>query len=190
MRLPQIRMESQIARIQIQQTDGRQEIQQPKAQQSIRQPEAEITMKTTPSKLDIDQTKAWEDMNLMHIFKRIEKFANDGRQGAFEGIARRVQQGAQLMKIENGGNPIASQAVTNAYDEMKRLGIKFIPSPFAVKINYQPSELKINVNVNPPEIETRPQRPIHSYTPGDVTTNMKNYQDLKIDFVNLFSESV
>ncbi|SDQ25213.1 DUF6470 family protein [Virgibacillus salinus] len=189
MELPQIRMESQMARIQIQQIAGKQEIQQPQAQISIQQPKAEVSMRTTPSKLSIDQTQAWEDMGLMHISKRIEKFANDGRQGLLEGIARRVQQGAELMKIENDGNPIVNQAATNAHDQMKQLGIKFIPSHFAVKIHYQPSELKIDTEVNQPIINNKPQMPIINYQPGEVSTSMKQYQDLQIDFINLFSES-
>ncbi len=183
-------MESQLARIQIQQTPGKQEIQQPKARISIQQPKAEVTMKTTPSKLSIDQTQAWEDMGLMHISKRIEKFANDGRQGVLEGIARRVQQGAELMKIENSSSPIVNQAITNAQDQMKQLGIKFIPSHFAVKIDYQPSEVQIDVNVNQPIIDNKAQKPIINYQPGEVSTSMQQYHDLQIDFINLFSESI
>ncbi|WP_099159878.1 DUF6470 family protein [Virgibacillus ndiopensis] len=190
MQLPQIRMSSQMAQITIQQTPGHQEIQQPEADLSIQQPKAEISMKTTPSKLRIDQTQAWEDMNLMHISKRIEKFASDGRQRLLEGIGRRARQGNELMEIENKGNPIASQAIENGYDGMKKLGITFIPSQFAVKINYQPSDLQIDVKVNKPIIDAEPHRPIHKYEPSNVNIGMKQYQDLQIDFVHLFSESI
>ncbi|WP_443256239.1 DUF6470 family protein [Virgibacillus sp. L01] len=183
-------MESQMARIQIQQTAGKQEIQQPRAQISIQQPEAEVSMKTTRSKLSIDQTQAWEDMGLMHVSKRIEKFANDGLQGLLEGIARRVQQGAELMKIENNGNPIVRQATTNAHDQIKQLGIKFIPSHSAVKIDYQPSEVQIDTKINQPVIDNNPQQPMINYQPGEVSTSMQQYQDLQIDFINLFSESI
>ncbi|SFA88248.1 hypothetical protein SAMN04488072_10354 [Lentibacillus halodurans] len=185
MRLPQIRMESQMAQIQIQQTSSRQEIRQPEADISIRQPHAEVSIETQPSKLTIDQTKAWEDMGLMHISRFIEKYANDGRQGVMDGIARRVKQGNGLMKIENDGNPIASQAITNAYDQQKQLGITFIPSHFAVKTNYEPADVEINVNINRPVIQNEPQKPIHTYTPGNVTTSMRQYQYLEIDVAHL-----
>lgn len=189
MQLPQIRMQSQMAQIQIHTTPPRQEIRQPEADISIRQPRADVSMDTKPAKLTIDQTQAWEDMGLMHIFKRIEKYAKDGHQGVMEGIARRAKQGDELMKIENDGNPLVSQAITNAYDQPKQPGIAFIPSQFAVETNYEPSDVEINVNVNKPIIDNDPQKPIHTYTPGDVTTRMKQYQDLQIDFVHL-SESV
>ncbi|MFD1361684.1 DUF6470 family protein [Lentibacillus salinarum] len=190
MRLPQIRMESHMAKIQIQQTPARQEIRQPEADISIRQPHADVSMETKPSKLTIDQTQAWEEMGLMHIFKRIEKHANDGYQDGMAGIARRAKQGKELMEIENEGNPIVSQATTNAYDQQKSPGITFIPSNFAAKTNYEPANVQISVNVNKPVIDNQSQKPTHTYIPGDVTTRIGQYQDLQIDFIHLSSDSV
>jgi len=190
MQLPQIRLESQMAKIQIQKTPPQQRIQQPEAEMSIQQPKADLSITTKPSKLTIDQTEAWEDLNLMHISKRIEKFVDEGHKAAMEGTARRARQGAELMKIENAGNPIANQAITNAFDQMKRIGIKFIPSHFAVKTNYEPSEVQIDVKVNEPIIHVQPQKPVHTYATGDVSVSMRQYQDLQIGFVNLFSDSV
>lgn len=183
MHFPQIRMQSQMAQIQIQQTKGRQEIRQPKADLSIQQPRAQVSMKTTPSKLQIDQTQAWEDMNLMHIFRRNDKFAQEGMNAALEGAGRRAAEGTELMKIENGGNPIASQAIRNGHTPMKSLGIKFIPSHFSVKTSYQPSKVQIDVQTNKPIIEATPRRPEHHYEPGSVDISMKQYQSLEIDFV-------
>ncbi|TFJ93304.1 DUF6470 family protein [Lentibacillus salicampi] len=190
MKLPQIRLTSQAARIQIQKTSAQQRIRQPKAEMSIQQPKAELSIKTIPSQLTIDQTQAWEDMNLMHISKRIETFADEGRQGAMEGISRRAQQGSQLMEIENGGNPIAEQAHINAFDQMKRIGITFIPSHFSVKTNYEPADVQVDATVNEPIIDVQPQKPVHTYIPGDVSISIRQYPDVQIDFVNLFSESV
>lgn len=190
MQLPQIRMQSQMAHISIHQSSGKQEIRQPKASLSIQQPQSDLKMKTTPSKLDIDQSKAWEDMNLMHVFKLIKKFADEGTQGVHEGTARRVQQGDALMEIENQGNPIASQAVQNGFDQMKQLGIKFIPSMFAVKINYQPAEVNIDVTRNKPIIKADANKPEIEFNQGTVDVGMKNYQSLEIDFENLFSKTV
>ena len=190
MQLPQIRLESQFAQIGIRQSSGNQEIQQPKADLTIQQPSAELTIRTIPSKLTIDQTQAWEDMNLMSIARRIETFAQEGKSGLHEGIARRAEQGTALMKIENGGNPIVQQAIINGHDQMKSLGVKYIPSHFSVKIHYQPSEVQINAQANQPIIEARANRPEHSYQQGEVDIHMKQYNHLDIDFINLFSESV
>lgn len=190
MQLPQIRMNSQMAHIRIHQTPGKLEIRQPEASLSIEQPKAQMTIRTTPSKLDIDQSQAWEDMNLMHVFKLIKKFANEGIQGANEGTARRVQQGDALMRIENKGNPIASQASQNGFDQMKKLGIKFIPSMSAVKVNYQPAKVNIDVKANKPMIHAEAHKPEIQFQQGAVDIGMRNHQSLEIDFINLFSKTI
>lgn len=183
MHFPQIRMQSQMAQIQMKQTNGKQEIRQPKADLSIQQPQAQMSIRTTPSKLQIDQTKAWEDMDLMSILRRNDKFAQEGLNGSLEGVGRRASQGRELMEIEKDGNPIASQAIRNGHTSMKSLGIKFIPSHFAVKTSYQPSEVQIDVQTNKPIIEATPRRPEHHYERGSVEISMKQYQSLVIDFV-------
>ncbi|SHF89223.1 DUF6470 family protein [Ornithinibacillus halophilus] len=183
MQTPQIQIRSQFAQIQMQTLPSRQEIQQPKAQLSIEQPKADLSISRIPSKLTIDQTQAWEDMGLMHVFRSNEIFAQNGRQGLLEGISRRAQQGDELMRIENGGNPIVSQANANGYDSMKQIGIKFIPSHNSVKISYQPTEVQIDVKQNEPNITVQPQKPIHNYEPGSIDISMKQYAELEIDFV-------
>lgn len=186
MQMPQIRMQSQMAQIQINQTDAALQIRQPQAELSIQQPPAEVSIRKTPARLQIDQTKAWEDMDLMHIFKLNEKFANEGRSAALNGIARRMQQARQLMEIENGGDPLSQQARVNSQEEMKRLGIEFVPSSFAVETTYEPSQLEINVKRNKPIIEANPQQPEFKYEPGSVETSLKQRQNLEIRFINLF----
>lgn len=190
MRLPQIRLESQMAQIGLNQPPAKLAIQQPQAELSIQQPKAEISMQTSPSKLMIDQTQAWEDMNLMGPLRSTDKFAQNGYSGWLEGLGRRAEQGRELMEIENKGNPIANQAQINGHKQMKALGIDFVPSRFAVKISYQPSDVQIDVETNKPIIEAVQNQPIIHYQPGSVDVFMKQYQELKIDFTNLYSETV
>jgi hypothetical protein len=187
MNIPQIRMQSQMAQIEISQTPAKQSIRQPKAEMSIQQPAASLSIQTTPSRLQIDQTQAWEDMNLMHITRRNEKFAEEGLRAVQEGVAKKAVQGKELMMIEKEGNPIVAQAVTNSQKPKKQLAITFIPSPFSVKINYQPSEVNIEVQTNKPVIEVQRNNPEIQYEPGSVDIRMKQFQDLNIDFVNLYA---
>lgn len=183
-------MESQFAQIGINQSFGVQKIRQPRADLLIEQPQANLTMETTPSKLTIDQTKAWEQMNLMSTARHIETRAQEGLHSVLEGMARRAEQGNELMRIEEDGNPIISQALVNGHSQMKTLGITFIPSPFSVQINYEPSQLYIDVEANRPIIEAQANKPEHIYERGDVEVYMKQYEELQIDFENLFTVSV
>ncbi|SFA44385.1 hypothetical protein SAMN05192569_100786 [Parageobacillus thermantarcticus] len=185
MQLPQIRLQSTFAKIAIQTTPPVQEIKQPPAELDLQQPPAEMKIETTPAKLTIDQTKAWEDMDLKHIFRRIEEFAQQGYKDWLEGIARVSRQGDELMRIEDGGNPIAEQAKENSEDPIYDFNIGWIPSPFSVKINFEPAKVHIDVKVNKPINSTKINKPIINYTPGKVTIDLAQRNSLKIDFVNL-----
>ncbi|WP_068673078.1 DUF6470 family protein [Oceanobacillus sp. Castelsardo] len=185
MQFPQIRLQSQHAQIQLSIKDATLEMQQPKADLSIQQPPAELSIRTTPGKLNIDQSQAWAEMNLKTIPQLVQDFAAEGRSKSLEGIGRRASEGAELMQIENGGDPLVSQAVNHAFEPMKRLGITFIPSPFSVKMNYQPAEVQVDVKVNKPIIESSINKPVIHYEKGSVETSLKLKEDLQIDFVNI-----
>jgi len=182
-------MESKMAQISLRTVNAKQEIRQPKADLTIEQPSAEITMRTKLGKLTIDQTQAFEDMNLMSILRRNEKFSKEGMQAIQEGTGRRAAEGSELMRIENGGNPLVSQAVNNAHPPMKTLGIKFIPSYGSVKINYEPASVDIQVTEQKPRIETRVNAPEVTYTPGRVDVDLAKKAELNIDFINLFPDA-
>ncbi len=185
MQIPQIRLESTQAKIQMTTTPSVQEIQQQKADLLIEQPKATLNIETTPGKLDINQTQAWEDMDLKHISRRIEEAADRGYQDWLEGIARRAQDGDQLMRIENGGNPIADQAQYNSESPIYEFNIGWIPSHGSVKLNYTPAKVNINVNVNKPIIHSNVNKPTMNYTPAKVNIELAQRNSLKIDFDNL-----
>ncbi|HWO77293.1 MAG TPA: DUF6470 family protein [Bacillus sp. (in: firmicutes)] len=185
MQLPQIRIESQQAILGIRTKNATQEIKQPHADVQIRQPKAELSIETKKGQLTIDQTKAWEDMKLYPPLRSIEVSAQKGKQAWFEGIARRAKEGEQLMKIENGGNAISDIAYQKVKPETLNFNIGWIPSHFSVKIHYEPGDVGIQAQPRVPEINVTPQKPIISYTPGDVTYQLEQYPNLKINFVNV-----
>ncbi|MFC0187354.1 DUF6470 family protein [Fictibacillus aquaticus] len=162
-----------------------QEIHQPAAEMTIIQKPAELTMERTPGKLSIDQTKAREDMDLKSVFKRTEEAAQNGYNDWLAGMARLSQQGDELMRIENGGNPLAFQVAENSASPQYDFNIGFIPSHFSVKINYQPSILQINWKTNLPEINITANEPEHTYTPGSVSVSMKQWPSLTIEVLGL-----
>ncbi|MFD1849021.1 DUF6470 family protein [Oceanobacillus bengalensis] len=185
MQIPQIRLQSVPAKIQIEQIDAKQEIRQPKAELSIQQPAATMSIQSEPGKLQIDQTRAWEDMNRMHVFRLNEKFADEGKQKVLEGTGRRASEGTEMMKIEHAGNIVASQAVRNAFEEMKPINIAFIPSPFSVKVNYEPGEVVVDVKQNKAIIEATAHKVEHQYQPGKVDIRLSQHPSLEINFVNV-----
>ncbi|MFL0364980.1 DUF6470 family protein [Pseudobacillus sp. 179-B 2D1 NHS] len=185
MQLPQIRMTSQTAKIELTTQQPVQSIEQPPAELDLQQPPAELTIERTPAQLTIDQTKAREDMDLKHISKRIEEAAQQGYEDWLSGLARVAADGDELMMIENGGDPIPEQAKRNSEGPELEFNIGWIPSAGSVKIDYVPGKVDINVKTNPVINNTRPQKPIHNYQPGKVNISLKQQPSLTIDFVNL-----
>ena len=152
MKVPQIRLESISAQISIHTNKAQQSIEQPKADVSIQQPKADLKIETTPANLSIDQTEAWADMDLKHISRRVAEAANQAKKDALEGIARRAQEGQQLMRIEDGGNPIADIAKKNGAKPIYPFNIGYIPSAGSVKIQFEPAKVNIDVKSNKPNI--------------------------------------
>lgn len=186
LRLPQIRLETERAQLSIHSPKGKQSIEQPHAEVDIQQPKAEMTAHTTPSKLSIDQTRAWEAMDLKHIFRRIEEFADLGRQYLLEGMARRAEQGNEMMRIENGGNPLPDIARRNSERPTYDFNIGYVPPRFSVDIHYEPSKLDIQWQINNPIINIKARKAITEYDPSPVEIAMERYATLKIDFANLY----
>ncbi|MGN1399869.1 MAG: DUF6470 family protein [Bacillus sp. (in: firmicutes)] len=183
MRLPQIRMETTPAKIAIETRDAGLQIEQPSAELAIEQPKPELFIETTPGKLTIDQTEAWESMNLKTVARRIEEAADEGRQALLEGMARRTEEGIRLMEIHKGGNPIADIAGRNSKRPEKYFNIGFIPPPFSVKLNYQPAHVQIDWQVYKSIIKTQTNKPVFRYEPGGVEVSLSQRNSLHIDFV-------
>ncbi|AKL86526.1 YviE [Bacillus atrophaeus UCMB-5137] len=181
MEIPKLIMHSVQAKIGLTTTPASLKMEQPQADLEIKQPQADMEMSVTPGKLTIDQTQAWEELDRKHIFKRIEEASQKGRQDVMEGIARTAEEGAELMRIENGANPIASQAKRNAALHKIQLGENYAPSFSRVKVQYTPSQLEINVTPHKPVIQAEPHKPVVEYMPGDVKVDMLQYPDLKIE---------
>lgn len=182
--LPQIRMHSTFIQIGLQTEKSIQQIEQPKAIQSIKQPQAIVNMKVIPGQLTIDQTEAWAQMDIKPISVRTAEFAQEGKKKVLEGMARRVQQGNEMMHIERGGKVFQAIAKENGENPPKQFNIGWIPSPFSVKMHYEQAKVQFNVQTQKPIIDVQVRKPIHEYTPGDVKVDILRKNSLKIDFVN------
>lgn len=186
MKFPRLEMQSVRGQIAMEQSKAYIEMKQRPAKQSIQQPKAEMTIKTTPGRLKIDQSQAWEERYLMSTFRLTEIQAQEARRQVQEGIIRRAEQGAQLVRIEDGVNYIVEHAIENGQPKVKELSIKYVPSPFSVKIDYEPGTVDIDVRPQKPIIEAEQQRPEITFHPGEVKITMAQYPELRISVVDLY----
>ncbi|WP_391208020.1 DUF6470 family protein [Psychrobacillus sp. L4] len=183
MNIPKLQVQSTKAQIGLNIQKAVQQIEQPKANLDLQQPKAIQTMETTQPTLSIDTEQARADLDLMSSSRRTAEVADYGRQTALEGIARRAQEGNELMRIENGGNPIASQAMQWGRQPYSSLSIQFIPSQGSVKESFQPGSVDIRVEPQQVINNTTSNKPIHTYTPGKVTVEMLQKPSITIDWL-------
>jgi hypothetical protein len=181
MDIPQIRIESTPGKIEINKRSGQLSIEQPQGELQIEQPQATMNITRIPGKLTIDQTRAREDVDLKSVKKRNEEFAQIGKQTLLNGIARRIQEGEQLMKIENGFQAISSIAKQNTEGKVKRFGLGFIPRAGSVDISYVPGAVKVEFTEHKPKINYKVNKPIIDFQSGEILIDMNPYPSLKID---------
>src|SRR5699024_10951371 len=181
MDFPTLTMHSQMGRIAMQSTSSRQQLSQPQADVTIEQPAAQLRIQTKKPSLHIDQTEAFADAGLKSVKRMIAEQAQQGYQAVLQGMGRRAAQGAALMKIEHGGNVIAQQAETNAYQNLKHIGLEYIPSPFSVQIHYESGDVDIQVTTHKPRIDAIARPPQMAHQRGDLSIYMAQHPSLQID---------
>lgn len=183
MRIPQIQIQTTNAQIGLTIQEPQQQLEQQPADMQIKQPAAELTIETTEGQLQIDQTQVRADLGFYSLPDFSRNAAQKGKELILQGIARRAREGEQLGDIVHGNNAIASIAASkNENMQQKQLGITFIPSCGAVKLNYTPSNVEINVQPNEPQIDVFIRKPVHDYTPGKVSVELLQKPSIEIDW--------
>lgn len=181
MKLDQIQIRTQDAKIQINKAQPNQYIKQNPAKQTIRQPAATLEMSSTDAKLLVDSSQAYRDLGLLSAKESIEQAAQKGKQAVMSGIARTVKEGNMMMDLANadGVKVLANIAKSRDTFVQQKLGIEWKPSVGSVNITYQAGNLNINSQQRKPQIDVQLGDVIHNYTPGKVTTSMLQHASVE-----------
>src|SRR5690606_5465295 len=134
-------------------------------------------------KLTIDQTQAWQEMDIKSIFTRVRENAHRGQRLLLEGIARVSSEGDELAGLRFGGNDYIKQAKRRPNTTTDDFNIKWIPSTAAVKVHYTPGKTDIQFNTHEPVIHAQTHKPSISFKQNDVDISLRQRNSLKIDFV-------
>ncbi|KHF39623.1 DUF6470 family protein [Halalkalibacter okhensis] len=113
-----------------------------------------VEISTTAGRMYIDQTEAFADANLVPALRQNQEYLASGNKKAAQFIARTVQQGDQMMQIENGTGALARISKVNSETPEKQATLGYMPrSMDRVKFQYQPSDVSIRVNPKPVDIQ-------------------------------------
>ncbi|SIS42984.1 DUF6470 family protein [Salimicrobium flavidum] len=181
MEMPRLQISTTDARVGIQTRNAQLSYKQQNADVLIRQPKADVSIRQPEGELSIDQSKARSNLHLNSSAERSRITAQVGEQKATEGIARRAREGDELMRIENGGNPIASQAARNyGFEVDYQMGNT--PVHELVNIDYTAREAEIDIQKKEPQINVTPRYPQYSYQPGKVNISLLQEPSITIDW--------
>lgn len=179
--IPQLQIQTTPAILSLQTTKPTQEIKQPRATLNQQQPAATLEISTTRPQLSVDTTEARAEIDLKSVFRRSEENEQFGKQGAMDGIARRAQEGQQMMEIENRGNVISEIAKHNATPPPAPIGIGFIGNHSSVQVSIQPGTTDVRFTTQKVINDVQINKPFHQYTQGKVTGVMEQYPSIQID---------
>ncbi len=186
MQLPSLSIQTTPAKIGIQTQNASLDIHTAPADLSIEQPTPELNITSKPARVMIDSTQAWNNLNLKSAFVRIKEAAENGHQAVLEGIARRVQEGDQLMHIDRKSNAIKQIAEQHAFQSDGGYDTGSVPPSEAVQITVEPGELNIEASAHQPVFNVQTHAPDISYTPGNVSIYLTQHPDITIEPQGLY----
>ncbi|MCM3716126.1 DUF6470 family protein [Halalkalibacter oceani] len=139
-------------------------ISQPSADLQIRQQHVGmIEISQTAAKLFIDQRQAFAEANLKTPLRMANDYWNKTTSVVHQYLAKKAQQGDQMMKIENGargGAAFAQIAKVNGERAPQKAVYTTMPrSAFSISFDYQPGQLSMKAPYKEPDITVTPRPP-------------------------------
>ncbi len=152
--LPSLHIETNDAEIGLHSQRPPMQIKQEQAELRIKQKHVDIIeISKTASQLYIDQTEAFADANLKSPLRMANEFWQKTKGEVLNYLAKTVQEGDEMMRIENGGGAIPRIAAQNSQITPSETTLAYMPRSMSqVKFSYVPSELTIKAPYDEPEI--------------------------------------
>lgn len=160
-----------------------QSIEQPKAQVEGSLTLSKIKIEGTLPKVQIDQEDAFNEAGLKNNTSFTQDNVAFAKQKMDESAGRIASQGDQLTNIHKGGNPIAEQGYSNAYDQFEHeFGMVTMPKSGA-KTSVIEGQLNISVEEGQITGTIKAQKPIIENRQGRLEKQMKQYGSISIRYI-------
>jgi hypothetical protein len=161
LRVPHIAIQSTDAYIGMKSNRPHPQIKQHNADLQIRQTHTGIIeISTKASELHIDQTQAFAEANLKTPLRLANEFYQSATNQVAEHIAKKRQQGDQMMKIENGYGALSRLAKANSEKPQGQLQLVNMPrSVSSTKIHFEPAQISFRVPNHQTDIKVNRREP-------------------------------
>lgn len=159
------------------------EIQQPKPDVSMHTEHPKLEIKNELPKVLIDQYECFAEAGLKNFIDLTRETAQLSKKAAMQGIERRVNQGNQMRDIHKKINPIAQQAVYNAFEQFKKeFSLGTVPKS-RPKIELKEGKPQIKVREGRVDFDVKVNRPIINYSSGNVEIYLRQKNSIDIEYV-------
>ena len=139
------------------------------AKVEIHQPNGELT---------IDQTKSRYAMGIKNIGDLCRDNGQDGKQAAIEAVGRIAEDGNRLARIESKEYAVVEMAADKNISEQRELTLASIPRP---EISYKRNPPQINVTDAKLDIVVNPRESVEGkFHPGKVELRVIQYPSIKM----------
>ena len=156
-------------------------------EQTTQMPKVQVTRErgglqihAEPIKINIDNTKMRKSIGIKNVDSLVKDFANDGIKICYQGIAKIVENGNQMISPQkiSPAQLAAKQnqrSIETVMSFLPQYGPDISWSGGTLSISYQADELNFDWNVS-----TRPQ---FEFIPGSIEFNVTRYPSVDIEYV-------
>ncbi|MGM0471739.1 MAG: DUF6470 family protein [Bacillota bacterium] len=180
----QLIINQQRGKIGINTTPSQMEVRQKAANYQLDQLPGRLNISNQAGKVEVSYRAVRSDLNSKNYREYSRELVEKGRQLALEGITRYAQQGDQLARIEQDSTPLISQAVENAQDENKKIGLRW---KRGAEVSYQSGKQEIDFvqqDIDGIELTISENKPQIRAQQGKVDVYLKDQSRLEINFVD------
>ncbi len=179
----QLKINQYFGRIGINHVPSQLEISCQRAAMEIQQELGQIELKRVPPAVKIDLKEAFGDLGMRKPDQAAQKATQDAWRTYYRGLARVVQEGDRLSRIERGGHPLIDILREN-FNQQKELNVTAAPKA-RPKIEMVGGELYYHYHPGGVSIEVQPQPPEIRYHPGKVDIYLLQKPRLEIEVIGV-----
>lgn len=162
---------------------ARLEYQNGTADLEVTRNDGKMTIRSSPIRLQLDTFEARDSISPASVQSSIQRFAQSGKNTAYQVTASVAQEGHMLLKAKIGDDAIGNiiQNRTDQYFQEKQFNIGFIPETQADMTWSQP-DITIDYQMDKMNFDWHIMKGDFEFIPGNIEMEITQYPDVVIEY--------
>lgn len=143
-----------------------------------------MTIRTSPIRLQLDSFQARDSISPASVGSSIKRYAQAGKQMAYQATATMGQEGRILLKAKLGEDALG-QIIQNRVNQSLKvpdIGIEFLPS-VPIDINWTKPDMTIDYQMDRLKFDWHILKGDFEFIPGNIEMQITQYPDVVIEYV-------